>query len=361
MLNLSEKEIAIIKKRNPADVILNELDKAQKYAGFGYSEIFDRFLTWAIDMVEWIEFEGEYQRLLAAEKSKLYQKSENPVTHLVDSTKAVREIIRLEEVYSREVANWQVRQIENHVDERVASHFAIALAVLIDFHNKYEFGESTPTASGSSGRDILGFIYMNFVVGNSQRKYSGQFFTPYPLAKFMSDAAFGTANKDDEYLKTYSENRLLKIAEPACGSGVMVMAAVEWLRRNAPKFWATGNWFIHANDLDRTCTQMCQLNLMVMGVPFYKIYPDGRVRPLVYITCRDALRAPMVEGEVELYEQGQPEQPLQKPQQGKLDLGVVEIATPKTTTTNKPAKPTVQVKAGQLRLFEVQEGIEINE
>ena len=69
--------------------------------------------------------------------------------------------------------------------------------------------------------DYLGEIFMNCNMGN---KNTGQFFTPYHVSKMCAKIAIGTPNKAD--------GKILTLCEPCCGSGGMVLAAMDVLKND---------------------------------------------------------------------------------------------------------------------------------
>jgi hypothetical protein len=72
--------------------------------------------------------------------------------------------------------------------------------------------------------DWLGNIYGGLRLGNTAL---GQFFTPFPVAKFMAQAACG----DREAIQNAIDRKgYLAINEPACGAGSLVIACAETFR-----------------------------------------------------------------------------------------------------------------------------------
>lgn len=148
--------------------------------------------------------------------------------------------------------------------------------------------------------DTIGQVYMEWGIPN---KHSGQFFTPYPVAQAMADMSMGNIEEEiyrrleEAYLKTptgamhrfMSPERVskfvrtmgehlvpicvehiepIKVSDPACGSGVMFLAAAERTPR-----WAL-NWGLvtfSGMDIDRTCVRMAQVNTMLYGLNGFNI------------------------------------------------------------------------------------------
>ena len=93
--------------------------------------------------------------------------------------------------------------------------------------------------------DLLGPLYMEL---SSRFKQSsmGQYFTPLPLASMM---AAMTAPQQLE------PGRIYRICDPACGSGVMMLAMLQHVLRTHVK--QALRWFaVSGIDLDPLCTRM---------------------------------------------------------------------------------------------------------
>lgn len=114
-------------------------------------------------------------------------------------------------------------------------------------------------ASGSEdGRDFLGQIYMDLEI---QNKWIGQFFTPWPVAMAMTrincpDPATDVAK---------AENGIVTVMEPACGSGVMILAFAENFREHgmAPERHINATMI----DLDRLCADIAYIQTSFSGIP----------------------------------------------------------------------------------------------
>jgi type I restriction-modification system DNA methylase subunit len=124
-------------------------------------------------------------------------------------------------------------------DEKLVKEFPHLYACLVtEMTNRWDSGE---------GYDVLGDFYEQ----NLYRRESGQFFTPWPICMFMSKCATETA------LENKTEDRPLRIIDPACGSGRMLLAAQKC---NGQRHEYYGI------DLDHTCIKMTALNLILSGL-----------------------------------------------------------------------------------------------
>lgn len=109
-------------------------------------------------------------------------------------------------------------------------------------------------------RDFAGEIYMDS--GTSSGK-AGQFFTPYHVSHLMAEVNF-----DKEKIKAEIDadpDRLITIAEPTCGAGGLIVAAIDVLKDAGINYaW---NVFVDCGDIDSRCVHMTYLTLSLLGVP----------------------------------------------------------------------------------------------
>lgn len=100
--------------------------------------------------------------------------------------------------------------------------------------------------------DVLGQAYME-LASNGQRKWLGQFFTPWPVAEMMARMQLGT--------DPIPADRLTRVHDPAMGSGVMLLAfAAAVADQLGPE---TLQWFSFSGiDLDAVCARMTPLQLL---------------------------------------------------------------------------------------------------
>lgn len=107
--------------------------------------------------------------------------------------------------------------------------------------------------------DYLGELYMRSETSNSR---AGQFFTPYSISKACAECLL------DESIITQkmADDEILTLNEPSCGSGGMIIAAVDKLY-NHYHFNISRNLFVECSDIDSRCVHMCYLQLGLAGVP----------------------------------------------------------------------------------------------
>lgn len=103
--------------------------------------------------------------------------------------------------------------------------------------------------------DFLGDIYMQLEIGN---KRSGEFFTPFPIAEFMAKASVGASGE------RIQEEGFITVCEPACGSGVMLVAIAKALDDggHCPR----DAMFFDATDISKPCCDMTYLQTSLLGL-----------------------------------------------------------------------------------------------
>ena len=114
--------------------------------------------------------------------------------------------------------------------------------------------------------DVLGEIYMSCRMGN---KYMEQFFTPYNVARMMAEMQLGTCELKEPF----------SLYEPTCGSGVMIIAAANTLKRRG--FDYQKYLEVTAQDLDWTCVYMTYIQLSLLGIKAHVIQGDTLAEPVV--------------------------------------------------------------------------------
>jgi len=134
-----------------------------------------------------------------------------------------------------------------------------------------EMGGVVIMALQEKHRDFLGEIYMANDFGND---FAGQFFTPYNLALMMA-----------KMLMCMNEKPEPTINEPACGSGVMIIAAHE----------VNPNIIAVCQDIDFLCFKMAYIQLSLLGVKAKIILGDSLALENKYELVTPALASAMVE------------------------------------------------------------------
>jgi type I restriction-modification system DNA methylase subunit len=145
--------------------------------------------------------------------------------------------------------------------EREIDHFCNAFGLLMK-------------KMSETNQELLGEIYMQWEVAN---KYTGQFFTPWHVAEFMA--------------RILNQKGGESIYEPACGSGVMLIAACKTMtNEQLDKAVFVGQ------DIDFTCVMMCALNLTFFNLNGYAIWGNTLAgeRQRIFRTVRSYLGGSLV-------------------------------------------------------------------
>jgi hypothetical protein len=105
--------------------------------------------------------------------------------------------------------------------------------------------------------DVLGELYMDL---NLSSKWKGQFFTPYHISSLMAKVSSPVDLADEINKKGY-----YIVNDPACGSGVMLIAFAEHCYDEGVNFQASV-WFV-AQDVDPVVAHMCYIQMSLLGMP----------------------------------------------------------------------------------------------
>ena len=185
----------------------------------------------------------------------------------------------------------EVRQVETTIRqqygdkwEQVAPLFGTAFIALNDASERFN--------------DVVGSLFIGWVMGDA---WHGQFFSPWPISLMLAQMipvlplvlervreaeaqhpelallALGVMQREGEEARRFFVERLVPAArafvepvtvcDPACGSGVMLLAAASLLPE-----WVLAFGFVafYGIDIDKTCVQMARVNLLRYG-----IWPGG--------------------------------------------------------------------------------------
>ncbi len=148
--------------------------------------------------------------------------------------------------------------IAKYKDSELRHEFPKAFAYLVT--------EMEERVVSSLGNDVLG----DFFEQNISNGRNGQFFTPYPICKFMASITHTDKVCDNETIEP------LRILDPACGSGRMLLASH---RINGP-----GNDY-YGIDINLTCVKMAALNLFLNGIWNSEVMCANALAPNDFITA----------------------------------------------------------------------------
>ena len=118
-------------------------------------------------------------------------------------------------------------------------------------------------------QDFLGGFYMAERLGNPRR---GQYFTPYDVADMMGRITLGTAGAE------IKRKGYITVNDPACGSGVMLLAGANCLRQQ--KIGVESNVLFVGQDIETGIGLMAYVQLSLAGCPGYVVIGDSLSEPL---------------------------------------------------------------------------------
>lgn len=128
--------------------------------------------------------------------------------------------------------------------------------------------------------DFLGGVFGELELGNAAR---GQFFTPDSVCRIMASITVGNA----EELRALIEPRgFIRVHEPACGAGAMLIAMAEEFRERG--FNRSRQLHVTAIDVDRRAALMCYLQLSLLGIPAEIIVGNA-----LTLECRESWFTPV--------------------------------------------------------------------
>lgn len=109
---------------------------------------------------------------------------------------------------------------------------------------------------GKKMGDALGELYMSLDLGNERL---GQFFTPYDLSLLAAQITL------DDLVDQLKHQSYITMHEPACGSGGMIIATADALRREGINYQRSMH--VSAVDLDITAVHMTFVQLTLLHIP----------------------------------------------------------------------------------------------
>lgn len=108
------------------------------------------------------------------------------------------------------------------------------------------------------------------IVGKLDGKL-GQFYTPAAICKLMCETTLMDFKKPDD-------GHRMKIQEPACGGGAMLIAMTNILKERGFYPW---HYYIQAIDISALAYQMCYIQLNLLGVPA-DVYRGNMLKGEIY-------------------------------------------------------------------------------
>lgn len=147
-----------------------------------------------------------------------------------------------------------VETIVRYKDSDLRHEFPKAFAALIN--------EMEERVDSDQGNDVLGEFFEQHISNGR----NGQFFTPYHICKVMALLT----HADREYDSDADRDRPLRILDPSCGSGRMLLAG--------STVYGRGHEY-YGIDVDRTCVKMAALNLFLNGIWHSEVMCANALQP----------------------------------------------------------------------------------
>lgn len=118
-------------------------------------------------------------------------------------------------------------------------------------------------------QDLLGDAYMRLEMNN---RNTGQFFTPYNVAKLCAMPLVETAKK-----RVLSDG-YARVVDPACGGGALLVAMAHLLHNEGVNYQQSV--MFAGQDLNATTAMMCYIQLTMLGCPAYIVIGDTMRDPM---------------------------------------------------------------------------------
>ncbi len=120
------------------------------------------------------------------------------------------------------------------------------------------FAEVTLALEAEPG-DILGRVFGELELHNAAR---GQFFTPYEVCRAMAMITIGPR---EQLIELIERNGFVRAAEPACGSGAMIIALAQAMRAEGINYQR--HLHVTAVDIDHRAVHMAYIQLSLLHIP----------------------------------------------------------------------------------------------
>jgi len=119
-------------------------------------------------------------------------------------------------------------------------------------HN--ELLEITVNALEQNEQDFLGEV---FTFGELTNERNGQYFTPYNISRMITEMMVSE--------KEPKKGRVIRINDPACGAGGMLIAGCEAMKKHDINYQQ--DVFFVGQDIDARCARMAFIQLSLLNAP----------------------------------------------------------------------------------------------
>ncbi|HDR1436367.1 TPA: SAM-dependent DNA methyltransferase [Pasteurella multocida] len=143
-------------------------------------------------------------------------------------------------------------------DETLKQRYQIAVAHYTEDEKQklVELSVIIVEALENKAYDFLGSVFMGLELGD---RYKAQHFTPSYVAQAMVTMTLSNCHD------LIQQRGFILLQEPTCGSGVMIIEAYNYLRRES--FNPQQQMWVQARDLDFTAAMMCYIQMTLLHIP----------------------------------------------------------------------------------------------
>jgi type I restriction-modification system DNA methylase subunit len=146
-------------------------------------------------------------------------------------------------VFYPEIAKKELEPVKLLEDKKKLTAYEECFEILVD-------------ALETKHQDFLGVFFGLNELGNAR---NGQFFTPYNISLMCAKIQISG------YEEIIKQKGFVKVGEPACGSGGMIIAVREVLLENG--FNPSTNLYAELTDVDELCFLMAYIQISLYGIP----------------------------------------------------------------------------------------------
>ncbi len=154
-------------------------------------------------------------------------------------------------VFYPELSRKELESIKIAEDKKKLAAFENCFQIMVD-------------ALEEEHQDFLGVFFGLNDLGNVR---AGQFFTPYNISLMM--ARMQVSNHDE----IIERRGFIKVSEPACGSGGMIIALRQTLIESG--YNPSTNVYVEMTDIDELCFYMSYIQISLYGIPARVIQGDS--------------------------------------------------------------------------------------
>lgn len=132
------------------------------------------------------------------------------------------------------------------------------------------FSDTVMALEENPAQDFLGRLYMDLGFGGR----SGQFFTPWDIAKLMAQIVI-----DSDMQGQIVKNGYVPVCDSSCGAGCMLIAFANLCQEKSDVNYQEQVLFI-GQDIDPVVAKMCYIQISLLGCPGYVAIGNSLTEPI---------------------------------------------------------------------------------